>query len=84
VYSEENLVAQGGSDSQTLTFPADETYTVEVEVKSVTRDGQSPDLTRNGIARGTVIVPEFPVGAIAAIAGALGSIIAYQRLARKP
>lgn len=84
VYSQENQVAQGGSGSQTLTFPADETYTVEVEVKGVTRDGQSPDLTRNGIARGTVIVPEFPVGAIAAVAAALGSIVAYQRLARKP
>lgn len=83
VYSQENLVAQGGSSSQTLTFPADETYTVEVEVTAVTRDGQSPDLTRNGIARGTVIVPEFPVGAIAAVVGALGSLVAYQRLARK-
>ncbi|MEM3161263.1 MAG: hypothetical protein QXJ74_10825 [Nitrososphaera sp.] len=84
VYSQENQVAEGGSDSQTLTFPADETYTVELEVKGVTRDGQSPDMTRNGIARGTVIVPEFPVGAMLAVIGALGSLVAYQRLARKP
>lgn len=84
VYSEENLVAQGGSGSQTLTFPADDTYSVEVAVKAVTADGRAPDLTRNGIARGTVIVPEFPIGAMLAVVGALGSLVAYQRLARKP
>lgn len=83
VYSSTDQVAEGGTDSQSMMFPADETYRVEVEVKAVTEDGRSPDLTRNGIARGIVIVPEFPVGAIAAIAGALGSIIAFQRLARK-
>jgi hypothetical protein len=83
LYSRTDQVAQGGSDRQTMTFPADEVYRIEVEVKSVTEDGRSPDLTRNGIARGTVVVPEFPVGAIAAVAGALGSIIAFQRLARK-
>ncbi len=83
VYSRENQVAQGGSDMQTMTFPADENYRIEVEVKAVTRDGQSPDLTRNGIARGTVVVPEFPVGTIAAVAGAIGSIVTFQRLARK-
>ena len=84
VYALADQVAQGGSDSQTMMFPADQTYRVEVEVKGVTEGGQSPDLTRNGIARGTVVVPEFPVGAIATVAGALGSIIALQRLARKP
>ncbi len=83
VYSSADQIAEGGTDSQTMTFPADETYRVEVEVTAVTEDGQTPDLTRNGIARGTVVVPEFPVGAIAAIAGTLGSIIAFHRLARK-
>lgn len=83
VHSQQNQVAEGGSDSQSLTFPVDATYRIEVEVKGVSEGSGSPDLTRNGIARGTVVVPEFPVGAIAAIAGALGSIIAYQRLARR-
>lgn len=76
-------LAEGGSDSLTLTFPTDERYRIEVEVKEVTFDGNAPDLTRNGIARGIVVVPEFPVGAIAAVAGALGSIVVFQRLARK-
>jgi len=76
-------LAEGGSDSLTLTFPTDEKYRIEVEVKEVTFDGQAPDLTRNGIARGIVVVPEFPMGAILAVAGALGSIIMFQRLARK-
>lgn len=83
VYSQNAQIAQGGSDSQTMTFPIDETYRIEVDVKSVMEDGQSPDLTRNGIARGTVVVPEFPVGTILAVTAALGSIIAFQRLARK-
>lgn len=83
VYSQEKQVAKGGTGSQTLTFPGDETYTVQVEVTAVTKDGQSPDLTRNGIARGTVIVPEFPIGAMLTVIGALGSLVAYQRLARK-
>lgn len=83
LYSQTDQVAEGGSDRQTMTFPADEAYRIEVEIKGVSEGGGSPDLTRNGIARGTVVVPEFPVGAIAAVAGALGSIIAFQRLARK-
>lgn len=82
VHSQQDQVAEDGSDSQSLTFPVEATYRIEVEVTSVSTGG-SPDLTRNGIARGTVVVPEFPVGAIAAIAGVLGSIIAYQRLARR-
>jgi hypothetical protein len=66
-----------------MMFPVDEIYRIEVEVKAITGNGQSPDLTRNGIARGTVVVPEFPIGALFAAAGAIGSIIAFQRLARK-
>jgi hypothetical protein len=83
VYSVADQLAEDGSDTQTMTFPVDETYRIEVEVKAITGNGQSPDLTRNGIARGTVVVPEFPVGALAVAAGAIGSIIAFQRLARK-
>jgi hypothetical protein len=83
VYSRSDQVAKGGSDLQTMTFPVDATYRIEVEVKAITEDGQSSDLTRNGVARGTVVIPEFPLGALAVAAGALGSITAFQRLARK-
>jgi hypothetical protein len=75
-------VAEGGTDSQQITFPADENYRIEVEVKAIAA-GQTPDLTRNGIARGIVVVPEFPAGAMLAIAGLLGSAVAASRLIRK-
>ena len=85
VHSLRDQVAQGGAASHALTFPANENYTIEVEVTAITVEGQVPDLTRSGIARGIVVVPEFAVGAVlaAAVAGALGSIIAFQRLARR-
>jgi hypothetical protein len=76
-------VAQGGTASHTLMFPANENYTIEIEIAAITVEGQAPDFTRSGIARGIVVVPEFPVGAMLATAGVLGSIIALQRLARK-
>jgi hypothetical protein len=63
-------------------FPTNETYRIEVDVKAIPAGGQSPDTTRSGIARGTAVVPEFPVGVILAAGGALGSIILYQRLVR--
>ena len=60
----ENLIAKGGGpDSQTLTFPAKETYQIQVNIKGLIKPGQATDETRNGIARGYVIVPEFPPAA---------------------
>lgn len=84
VYAVLDQTAEGGAGSQVLTFPADESYRVQVTVKAIQREGQAPDLTRNGIARGIVFVPEFPSGALIAVAGILGAVIAFQRLkARK-
>ena len=54
-------VAEGGTVMQTIDFPANENYRMEVEVTGIARDGQSIDQTRNGIARGIVVVPEFPL-----------------------
>lgn len=81
VFAASDQVARGGKGEQTgLTFPADEVYNIEVQVKSIQQQGQSPDLTRNGIARGVVVVPEFPqAGAALAVAGALGAVIAAGR-----
>ena len=39
---------------------------MEVEVTGIARDGQSIDQTRNGIARGIVVVPEFPTDSVPA------------------
>jgi hypothetical protein len=72
VYSQTGLVAEGGTGIQTIDFPANENYRVEVEVTAIARDGQSIDQTRNGIARGTVVVPEFQPGSLATVAAVTG------------
>jgi hypothetical protein len=72
VYSQTGLVAEGGTGIQTIDFPADENYRLEVEVTAIARDGQPIDQTRNGIARGTVVVPEFPSGSLATAAAVTG------------
>jgi hypothetical protein len=83
VYNKADLVAKGGADTQTIDFPRNENYHVEVEVTGITDSGQPADQTRNGIARGIVVVPEFPTGAILAMAGIVGAVLVLQRLARK-
>jgi hypothetical protein len=64
VFSQTGLVAEGGTDTQVIDFPANQNYRMEVEVTGIARDGQSLDQTRNGIARGVVVVPEFPTGSL--------------------
>jgi hypothetical protein len=60
VIRSENLTAVNSTDSQTVSFPADAIYQIEVDVKGLFRGDQaSPDTTRSGIARGYVVVPEF-------------------------
>ena len=86
VYNQTGLVAEGGTDTQTIDFPANENYRMEIQVTGIAKDGQSIDQTRNGIARGTVVVPEFSAGAAAgagaaAIVGIILSIIILQRFA---
>ena len=62
--SKENLTATNASDSQTVTFPSDAIYQIEVNVKGIVLGEQTaaPDTTRSGIARGYVVVPEFSSG----------------------
>jgi hypothetical protein len=82
VYSQTGLVAEGGTGMQSIDFPANENYRMEVEVTGIARDGQSIDQTRNGIARGAVVVPEFPTGSLAtaaAITGITSAIIVVLR-----
>ena len=82
-YSQSDLVAEGGTGTQAIDFPNNENYRMEVEITGIMQDGQPVDQTRNGIARGIVVVPEFPIGVMLAIAGVLGTVIAVQRLAGK-
>jgi len=81
VFSKSNLVAKGGTDTQTIEFPKNANYRIEVQVSGIMKDSQ-PDRTRNGVARGIVVVPEFTAGALMAIAGSVGAAIAIRRLAR--
>ena len=55
----DNLVAIGGVDMQTITFPANDTYEIVVNITGISRGGEALDLTRNGIGTGVVVVPEF-------------------------
>ncbi|HZB80572.1 MAG TPA: hypothetical protein VE264_04775, partial [Nitrososphaera sp.] len=86
IFTQAGLVAEGGTDTQAIDFPANENYRMEVEVTGIARDGQSLDQTRNGIARGVVVVPEFPTGSIipvAIVAGIMGgAIIVLRRMVK--
>jgi hypothetical protein len=86
VYSQTGLVAEGGNGTHTIDFPANENYRMEVEVTGIAGDGQSIDQTRNGIARGVVVVPEFPIGSIVTVAAVasimVGMIFALRRFGR--
>jgi hypothetical protein len=83
-----NLIAKSGTDSQELVFPSDEKYYVEVDVNgfiihssnSNDQSSQTLDTTRAGVARGTVVVPEFPYQSVVLMMGALlGLLIAFNR-----
>ncbi|MGI0036726.1 MAG: hypothetical protein ACRD99_00020 [Nitrososphaera sp.] len=79
VHSKQGLTANNGTDTQTIDFPSNENYRVEIQVQGLVQDGGSVDNTRNGIARGLVVVPEFPVGAAVVIGVVLASIVLVQR-----
>ena len=79
VLSKPNLVAKGGADTQSLKFPADNTYRIEAKINSINYVNQPADI-RPDYARGIVVVPEFPVGSVIAIGGILAAIIVLQRV----
>ena len=86
VYAQTGLVAAGGTGTQTVDFPANENYRMEIEVTGIARDGQSIDQTRNGIARGVVVVPEFSAGSLitlTAVTSIMGGIIIVLRGQRR-
>ncbi|HXV45117.1 MAG TPA: hypothetical protein VD736_00405 [Nitrososphaera sp.] len=83
VFVKSDQVAEGGTATQTIDFPNDENYRVEVQITGIAKEGQPVDQTMNGVARGTVVVPEFPAGALIAIAGIIGAAVIAQRFARK-
>src|SRR6187200_3109807 len=66
-----NLLAKNAADNQTITFPDKDIYQVQLQINGLLKAGQTPDLTRNGVARGYVVVPEFPTYAIFLIIGSV-------------
>jgi hypothetical protein len=82
VYTQTGLMAEGGTSTQSIDFPANENYRIQVEVTGIARDGQSLDQTRNGIARGVVVVPEFSAGSLitlAIVTSIMGGVIIVSR-----
>ncbi|MGB6674976.1 MAG: hypothetical protein WBE34_21325, partial [Candidatus Nitrosopolaris sp.] len=60
VITKQNLLAKNAADTETIVFPAKEIYHMEVQISGLLKPGQTPDFTRNGVAIGYVVVPEFP------------------------
>ena len=60
VITKQDLVAKNATDTQVVTFPSNDIYQIQLQIKQLVKSGQTPDVTRNGIARGYVVVPEFP------------------------
>jgi hypothetical protein len=80
VITKQSLLAKNATDTQTVTFPAKDIYQVQLQINGLLKAGQTPDLTRNGVARGYVVVPEFPTYAIFLIIGSVFlGLLAIQR-----
>jgi hypothetical protein len=57
VINKEGLLAENSTDTQILSFPATGRYQLELHINGlIATDQNTPDLTRNGLARGYVIV----------------------------
>jgi hypothetical protein len=78
----ENLVAKNGLGTVNVAFPAKNVYQLEIKIKGLQKTGSVPDLSRNGIARGYVVVPEFP-SAIAETLTMVGALSVSMILIRK-
>lgn len=85
IITKQSLFAKNATDSQTLTFPAKDIYQIQLQIKGLQKAGQTPDLTRNGIARGYVVVPEF-LGNLTMVLliGGLFAIIMSSKKLRRP
>jgi hypothetical protein len=56
IVNKQDLIAQNATDSQIIKFPSKGIYQMELNIKGITYpDLATPDVTRNGIARGSVV-----------------------------
>ncbi|MFY9872798.1 MAG: hypothetical protein WAK17_24070, partial [Candidatus Nitrosopolaris sp.] len=80
VITKQNLLATNAAGTETIVFPAAQIYHMQVQVTGLLKPGQTPDFTRNGVATGYVVVPEFPSPIIAILIGSvLGILIVIER-----
>ena len=81
IITKQNLIAKNATDTESIVFPAAQTYHVQVQINELVKPGQTPDLTRNGVATGYVVVPEFSssITTIFLLAGLLGALAVIQR-----
>ena len=57
IVTKNDLIAKNATDSQVIKFPSKGIYQMELNIKGINYpDVATPDETRNGIARGTVVV----------------------------
>jgi hypothetical protein len=81
VITKQSLLAKNAVDTQTVTFPARDIYQIQLQINGLLKAGQTPDLTRNGLARGYVVVPEFPTYAFFLMIGSvfLGLLVVQRK-----
>ena len=91
IVSFKNLIAKGGTDVVPLTLPSNGIYRIQVDVTSINSGGFS-DVTRNGVARGNLVIPsvagqevipEFPLTIPILLIGIVSVIAFYQIKFRK-
>ena len=80
VITKQNLLAKNADGTETIVFPTAQIYHMQVQITGLLKPGQTPDFTRNGVATGYVLVPEFPSPIIAILIGSvLGILIVIER-----
>jgi hypothetical protein len=78
--TKQNLLAKNAVDTETIIFPAAENYHMQVQITGLLKSGLTLDLTRNGVATGYVVVPEFPsvISTTLIVGVILGTLIILQ------
>jgi hypothetical protein len=80
VITKQNMLAKDAAGTEIIVFPTVQIYHMQVQVTGLLKPGQTPDFTRNGVATGYVVVPEFPSPIIAILIGSvLGILMIIER-----
>jgi len=82
LFSKTNLMARGGTDSQSIVLPSNGIYKIQADITSVISNGIS-DTSRLGVARGNLVIPsstlpEFPFVIPIFVASFVSLIVLYR------